>query len=89
MSYIWRQDQQRTNVVEISARGKLLYEKFVSFSKSMESIGDHLNRADKAYHEAIAKLSTGRGNLIGQAEKLRKLGIDVKETIPEKFISDQ
>jgi DNA recombination protein RmuC len=89
VSYIWRQDQQRTNVVEISARGKLLYEKFVSFSKSMESIGDHLNRADKAYHEAIAKLSTGRGNLIGQAEKLRKLGIDVKETIPEKFISDQ
>jgi len=89
VSYIWRQDQQRTNVVEISNRGKLLYEKFVSFSKSMESIGDHLNKADNAYRDAVSKLSTGRGNLIGQAEKLRKLGLDVKETISDKFISDQ
>lgn len=88
VSYIWRQELQRTNVIEISSRGKLLYEKFVSFTNSMDSIGDHLNKADNAYKEAINKLSKGSGHLVGQAEKLRKLGLDVNKKIPEKFISD-
>jgi len=88
VSYIWRQELQRTNVIEISSRGKLLYEKFVGFTNSMDSIGDHLKKADNAYQEAISKLSKGPGHLVGQAEKLRKLGLDVNKKIPEKFISD-
>jgi DNA recombination protein RmuC len=86
VSYIWRQEQQRTNVVAIADRGKLLYEKFVGFTKSMDSIGKSLQGADKAYLAAMTKLSSGSGNLIGQAEKLRSLGLNVKETIDEKFI---
>lgn len=88
VSYIWRQELQRTNVIEISSRGKLLYEKFVGFTNSMDSIGDHLKKADNAYQEAVSKLSKGPGHLVGQAEKLRKLGLDVNKKIPEKFISD-
>ncbi len=88
VSYIWRQELQRTNVIEISSRGKLLYEKFVGFTNSMDSIGDHLKKADNAYQEAVSKLSQGPGHLVGQAEKLRKLGLDVNKKIPEKFISD-
>ena len=57
-------------------------------ANSMDSIGDHLNKADNAYKEAINKLSKGSGHLVGQAEKLRKLGLDVNKKIPEKFISD-
>ena len=41
-----------------------------------------------AYQEAVSKLSKGSGHLVGQAEKLRKLGLDVNKKIPEKFISD-
>jgi DNA recombination protein RmuC len=88
VSYIWRQELQRTNVIEISSRGKLLYEKFVGFTNSMDSIGDHLKKAENAYQEAVNKLSKGSGHLVGQAEKLRKLGLDVNKKIPEKFISD-
>ena len=87
VSYIWRQELQRSNVIEISSRGKLLYEKFVGFTNSMDSIGDHLKKADNAYQDAIGKLSKGPGHLVGQAEKLRKLGLDVNKKIPEKFIS--
>ena len=86
ISYIWRQEQQRSNVAEIANRGKLLYDKFVGFTKSMDNIGKHMKSADKAYVEAMAKLTTGSGNLVGQAEKLRKLGLNVKETVNPKFI---
>ena len=44
--------------------------------------------SDNAYQEAVSKLSKGSGHLVGQAEKLRKLGLDVNKKIPEKFISD-
>ena len=88
VSYIWRQELQRNNVIEISSRGKHLYEKFVGFTNSMDSIGDHLKKAENAYQEAVNKLSKGSGHLVGQAEKLRKLGLDVNKKIPEKFISD-
>ena len=86
ISYIWRQEQQRNNVAAIASRGKLLYEKFVGFTKSMESIGKGLQSAEKSYTSAMNKLKTGTGNLIGQAEKLRSLGLDVKEKIDPKLI---
>ena len=34
----------------------------------------------------MGKLSTGKGNLIGQAERLKKLGISTKKELPEKFL---
>lgn len=86
ISYIWRQEQQRANVVKIAERGERLYSKFVGFTKSMESIGKHLQSADNAYSDAMKKLSEGNGNLISQAEKLRKLGLNVKETVSDKLI---
>ncbi|MBM55327.1 MAG: DNA recombination protein RmuC [Euryarchaeota archaeon] len=86
ISYIWRQEQQRNNVAAIASRGKLLYEKFVGFTKSMESIGKSLQGAEKSYTSAMKKLKTGNGSLISQAEKLRLLGLDVKETVDPKLI---
>jgi DNA anti-recombination protein RmuC len=44
--------------------------------------------SDNAYQEAVSKLSKGLGHLVGQAEKLRELGLDVNKKIPGKFISD-
>jgi len=44
--------------------------------------------SDNAYQEAVSKLGKGPGHLVGQAEQLRGLGLDVKKKIPEKFISD-
>ena len=44
--------------------------------------------SDNAYQEAVSKLSKGPGHLVGQAEQLRGLGLDVNKKIPEKFLSD-
>ena len=52
----------------------------------MDAIGKSLQGAEKSYNSAMNKLKTGNGNLIGQAEKLRGLGLDVKDTIDPKFI---
>jgi DNA anti-recombination protein RmuC len=47
----------------------------VGFVEDMNSIGTPLKQAQSAYNDAHGKLSTGRGNLVGQAQKLRHLGV--------------
>ena len=41
----------------------------------MTKIGENLEKTDKAYNSALNQLKSGRGNLIGQAEKLKNLGL--------------
>lgn len=88
VSDIWKREQQNTNALEIAKRGEKLYEKFVGFVSDMDDIDKHLGKATEKYEDAMKKLSKGSGNLIGQAEKLKKLGINSKKTIPDKHLID-
>ena len=47
--------------------------KFAGFIGDMEDVGNSLGKASEKYEQAMSKLSTGKGNLIGQAERLRNL----------------
>lgn len=84
--YIWRQDEQNKNALEIAKQGATLYDKFCDFLKDMENIKTSLVRAQEAYDLAAKKLSEGRGNLISQAEKLKELGITPKKSLPSSFV---
>lgn len=86
VSDIWKREHQNTNALEIAKRGEKLYDKFVGFLNNMEDIGMHLERLQKSYQESVGKLSSGSGNLVSQAEKLKALGVPSKKEIPGKFL---
>lgn len=71
---VWRVHKQNTNAQDIARRAGLLYDKFVGFTENLKAVGMRLDQARKAYDDAYGQLSTGRGNLVGQTETLRKLG---------------
>jgi DNA recombination protein RmuC len=71
---VWKQEYQSKNAQKIAERGGKLYDKFVLFVESMEEIGMRIRQSQESYDTAINRLKEGRGNLIGQADKLRKLG---------------
>lgn len=71
---VWKQEYQNKNALEIAKRGGALYDKFVNFVDSMNVIGTRIRQTQESYEEAMGRLSSGSGNLVGQAEKLRKLG---------------
>ena len=48
-----------------------MYSKLVGFIEDLQQIEKSLNSAKNSYDDAIKKLSTGNGNLIGKAEKLK------------------
>ncbi|MDL2222614.1 DNA recombination protein RmuC [Bacteroidales bacterium OttesenSCG-928-M11] len=81
---LWRKEYQTRNALEIAGRGAKLYDKLVSFVENLENVGVSLDKAKSAYDDAFKQLSTGNGNLISQAEKLRDMGIAPKKNLKIK-----
>ncbi len=86
ISDLWKREYQNRNAIEIADRGAALYDKLVNFVASLTEIDTHLERAKKSYNNAYSQLKMGRGNLIGQAEKLRELGVKTKKSLPSSLI---
>lgn len=85
---VWKQEYQNKNALEIAQRGGALYDKFVGFVESMDQIGDRIKQTQKSYDEARTRLSEGSGNLVRQAEMLKKLGAKASKKLPDSFISE-
>ncbi|OFZ31628.1 MAG: recombinase RmuC [Bdellovibrionales bacterium RIFCSPHIGHO2_01_FULL_40_29] len=79
---LWKQERQQRNALEIAKRGGELYDKFAGIVKDLETLGDRMNSAQKTHSEIMGKISTGRGNLITQVEKLKELGAKAEKTLP-------
>lgn len=82
---VWMIHKQNTNARDIAQRAGLLYDKFVGFTDNLKQVGSRLDQAQKAYEGAVSQLSTGAGNLVGQAEKLRKLGAKHAKQLDESL----
>lgn len=80
---LWVRTDQTKNALEIADRGGKLYDKFVNFLSSLEEIGSHLEKSQNSYENAMKQLKSGKGNLIGHVEKLKKLGVKANSSIPE------
>jgi DNA recombination protein RmuC len=85
---IWSHEKQTRNALEIAKQGGKLYDKFEGFIKDLEKIGDNLNKAQASYTEAHKKLVSGRGNLLGQVEKLKTMGAKATKQIDKKYLEE-
>ena len=85
---LWKRDDQNRNAEEIAKRGGLLYDKFVGFVENLERVGKNIDQAGKAYDDAFKQLKTGSGNLLTQAENLRKLGVKNTKDLYQVVIKD-
>jgi DNA recombination protein RmuC len=73
-------------VQDIVNRGAELYDKLVGFVDDLKSVGERLDQAKGSYSLALGKLSTGKGNVIRQAEMLKTLGVKSKKTLPQDLV---
>jgi DNA recombination protein RmuC len=86
VSQLWRQEAQTRNVQEIVRRGGELYDKLAAFAQDLTNVGSKLDAARDSYEEATKKLSSGKGNAIWQAEKLKSLGVKPSKSMPLAFM---
>ncbi len=85
VAFIWRQDLQNKNALEIARQGGALYDKFVNFVDTLQSVGKKMDGARDDYMKAMNQLSEGKGNLIKRTEKLKELGIKTDKKLPDRI----
>ncbi len=86
---IWRYEHQNENALIISKKAADLYDKFASFVNDIETIGININRTQKAYDDAMKKLSLGKGNLLRRSEEFIELGVKAKKKIDTSKLLDE
>lgn len=86
VAHLWRQEQQNRNAQDIASRGAELYDKLVGFVDDLDKLGDRLNQAKDVYDKAYGKFTTGRGNVIRQAEMLKVMGVKPTKQLPQSLI---
>lgn len=85
---IWRYEHQNQNAQEIARQGGLVYDKLVGMVETLEKLGRQLNTAQESYNMTMRQLSSGSGNLLGRAEKLRKLGAKTNKRLSAHLLVD-
>ncbi|MFA4864157.1 MAG: DNA recombination protein RmuC [Bacteroidales bacterium] len=83
---IWKHEKQTQNAMDIARQGTSLYDKFVNFIGDLEKIGGQIDSLQHTYQDAHKKLTSGKGNLVRQAEKLKELGIKTEKSLSEKLL---
>jgi DNA recombination protein RmuC len=88
MSDLWSREMQNKNAMLIAQRGELMLKKFENFVETLSGLGGAIKKSQEAYDTAMGQLKEGHGNLIGQANKLKELGIKAYKNLPE-MIADE
>ncbi len=83
VAHLWRLEDRNINATEIARQAGALYDSFVMLEQELAGVGDALDKATRIHEGAVKRISTGKGNLLGRVEKLRKLGADAKKKLPE------
>ena len=78
---LWQVEKQNRNAQDIAQRAGALYDKLQGVVEEVDKLGKQIGTVQGTYDTLYSRLAGGRGNLVGQAEKLRELGAPVKKVI--------
>ncbi|MFY0605700.1 MAG: DNA recombination protein RmuC [Cyclobacteriaceae bacterium] len=86
VSYIWKQDLQNKNAIEIARQAGALYDKFEGFTQDLLKVGTNLKQTKDNYDLAMNKLSEGNGNLVRRTEVLKELGAKASKQLDQRLL---
>ena len=85
---IWQYEYQNQNAQKIATNAGKLYDKFHGFVSDMEKVGKSMESTQRNYDAAMNKLTTGKGNLIRQAEQFKALGVQSNKKLDARLLQD-
>ncbi|MEO7252132.1 MAG: DNA recombination protein RmuC, partial [Arenimonas sp.] len=88
VAHLWRLEDRNLNAAEIARQAGALHDSFVLLEQELSGVGDALEKAVRSHESAVKRISSGKGNLIGRVDKLRKLGADAKKQLPAARLLD-
>ena len=85
IQHVWAVERRESNAEAIADRAGKLFDKMAGVVEAFDKVGDHLSRAQSEHATAMDRLSRGGGNVLGQFDKLRRLGARSSKAIPVGF----
>ncbi len=83
---IWRYERQNENAIKISEKAGSVYDKLRGFLDEFEKLGNQLSTVQNTYDESMKKLSTGRGNLLRQADSFVEHGVKERKELSKGMV---
>ena len=85
---LWKQSNQRNNVLAIAKEGGKLYDKFCGFILDFEKAESSLKTLNASFDTAKKKLFEGqRESIVKSCQKLKDLGAETTKQIPQELLS--
>ena len=78
---LWQLENRNKHVQEIARLGGALYDKLANFAEDMLKVDKALGTARQNYDAAISKLTTGKGNAVSLANRLKDYGAQTAKTM--------
>jgi DNA recombination protein RmuC len=85
---LWQSERQNKNIEEVARQSALLYDKFVTYIETFQTVGRNLDNAQQSYTRALRQLHEGPGNIVRRLENLKTLGITPTKQIPNELIEE-
>ncbi|MBO5456142.1 MAG: DNA recombination protein RmuC [Muribaculaceae bacterium] len=81
IAQLWSRDKYTKNAIKIAEEAGKMYDKFADFTSDMEKIEKAISSTQKAYNDAMNKLTVGKGNLVSRAQKMHALGVKASKQL--------
>ncbi len=85
VSSMWRQENQKRNVLAIAEQAGRLYDQFVNLTDDLIKVGNQLKTVQGSYDTSMKKL-TGKGNLITKVERIKVLGAKTSKNLNKNLL---
>ena len=83
VAHLWRIERRNVNAMEIARRAAQLHDNFALLVDELESIGNQLDKAQRAHASALRRLTEGgKGSVLLQVQSLAEMGAPVKKQLP-------
>ncbi len=85
---MWQRDAVNRDAHLIADKAGKLYDKLVGFVDNFERVGQQLEKAHAVWGDAYKQLSKGRGNIVMQAEHIKRLKANTKKELPSSLVDE-
>ncbi len=83
---IWRYEQQGKNAQAIASLAGSLCDKVSASLIDLNVVTEKITSALGTHNEAVKRLSMGKGNVLSIGERIRSLGVQTKNSMPEMLV---
>lgn len=85
---IWKFEYQNENAQKIAEKAGNLYDKFVLFLESFQTVGKSIEKAQEAYDTSLNRLSSGKGNVVSKVEEFKQMGVKPNKQIGQNLLEE-